>query len=203
MSKSSFNTWSFVATLAIVGSPGCAETVVTGSLSRPEVQTDVLSRAGSGGKIEVDVPNRGTGTLTVGANDSVVLLPPKPVSSGFPRGSATPQERPGETLRLQNADITQVRIKKHGRGAAEGAAIGALGGAALGALAGWAVYEPCRPKTLFDNSWCIDFGPGVSAEAGAFLLGVTGALSGALYGAIVGHRTTYVFRPTGGDAPHE
>jgi hypothetical protein len=74
-------------------------------------------------------------------------------------------------------DIEKIKVWRNG-GVGRGIGFGVLTGAAIGAIIGLISYQKPEPNTFLN----LDFGPGFSALAGAFI----GALPGAIIGGIAG-----------------
>ncbi|MEO7733866.1 MAG: hypothetical protein ABIY55_23075 [Kofleriaceae bacterium] len=111
---------------------------------------------------------------------------------------------PGRGAIIDPADMRGYATFRHGRGLAEGIAVGGLTGVAVGAVLGFASGDDaCAPE-----SFCIlRFSAGEKAGIGAFVLGSVGVAVGALVGAVAGSRdvheldTEYVPRVTASLTP--
>lgn len=98
------------------------------------------------------------------------------------------------TLAVPLGDIRGVVVRRHGRGALEGAAIGLLAGAGTGALFGLSGDDPDRGCNPPDTNLCL--GPATArdkAVLGALLLGAAGTALGLAIGLAVGQVDRYLF----------
>ena len=91
---------------------------------------------------------------------------------------------------LKMGDIKAIEVRKHGRGAREGAVIGLAAGATAGALVGFASGDdgPCG-----NFSCVVGFTAGQKAAIGGVLGAVSGTLIGLAVGALLGHVDRYEF----------
>jgi hypothetical protein len=91
---------------------------------------------------------------------------------------------------LKVGDIKAIEVRKHGRGAREGAIIGLVAGTTAGALVGFASGDdmPCG-----NFSCVVGFSSGQKAVIGGVLGAVTGTVLGLAVGAVLGHVDRYEF----------
>ena len=103
----------------------------------------------------------------------------------------------GQRQQVPIEALRSVRFVSHGRGMAEGAAIGLLSGAALGALIGYGSGDDhCPPGgggggQLFGS--CFGFSAAQKAAFGAIGFGALGLVTGSVIGAFLGHREDVQF----------
>jgi hypothetical protein len=98
-------------------------------------------------------------------------------------------------LQLTLGDLRGYQVPRHGRGAAEGLGVGLLLGGTLGVVAGLAAGTdpPCMSTELFGCLGNVRMTAREKATVGGIALGATGAVVGAIFGAITGHTDAYVF----------
>lgn len=94
-------------------------------------------------------------------------------------------DRTSTALVLAQGRQLEVSAGVHGR-TITGIGVGLLVGAALGAAIGYASYQ--EPDCA-QSGFCIDFGPGMSAAAGAALFSLPGMLIGGIAGSKSRHET--------------
>jgi hypothetical protein len=149
----------------------CSTTTHVGSAFSPEAARQIRRKEGSV-PIEILDPEA---PRSMHLADRVVNVAP----------DATVVRRPdGSDLTIRNETIRRVRARNRALGAGEGALLGGVTAAAMGVIGvGYGVRG--TDPYLFSNQEVVVFS--------GILLGATGAALGALFGALAGHTTTYVF----------
>jgi len=106
-----------------------------------------------------------------------------------------PLDAPHEALRDDICSILEevraIEVRRPGRGAIEGLGLGLLSGAAIGAISGY--IEGGDPPSGCMVFVCVPLTAGEKAVVAGTVLGLSGALTGLLIGAIIGHRDRYEF----------
>ena len=101
----------------------------------------------------------------------------------------------GFTVPRKPSELRGYEVRRSGMGALEGFAGGLLGGAALGAIMGYADGNdpPCMSNELFGCLFYVRQTAAEKATIDGVLLGITGALTGTVIGALAGHTDRFLF----------
>jgi len=170
-----------------------------------------VSVAELAGRAEADAAGDDSAAIIYPVIRPVGGAPPGPVSTNLTweapvarySSDAVYVATPGEPTRLLLPEVRGYSVKRHGRGAIDGAVIGAALGVVAGTLFGASRGSDPAPVTMcreiFDGgTLCTTTGghtlsAGQKAAIGGLGLGVVGGLVGAVMGALVGHTDRFEF----------